>query len=165
MKDKTNYMNNSLIWSQNKFKKNNLKFITLNMPNHSNYFNDSNINTDDYWGHDKGIYPTDWLYPYRNIFSGINGQDPVYVYDGSEFFVYSFLLPALVGWLVWNRTKLFHSKRKSNIFYWVVWYVALWTTFYFPMGLLGPDFLVFSVFLGAILLGLYGYDRIKEKKH
>lgn len=40
MKDKTNYMNNSLIWSQNKFKKNNLKFITLNMPNHSNYFND-----------------------------------------------------------------------------------------------------------------------------
>ena len=132
----------------------------------SNYFNNENLDPDkyNYGSIDKGIFPSDWLYPFRNLLNGIMGQDPLYVYDGSEFVIYTILLPILFGIFVINRETWFRmsTPNKSKISYWCVWYVAIWMIIVFPMGLFGLDILSWVFILGGIIIGLYGYNKIKE---
>lgn len=66
---------------------------------YSNYFNSTNVShiSDYYSRMDKDIHPEDWLYPFQNIFSGIKGQDPVYVYDISEFILYIVVVPIVLS--------------------------------------------------------------------
>lgn len=130
---------------------------------YSDYFNESKLSPGDHWGINRNIYPVDWLYPYSNIFHGIMGQDPVYVYDASEFILYSIFFPLMIILGVYYRKKLFRKVKNAIAYYWITWYCLIWMTLFFPMGLLGLDFLGWSFTMGAILVGIYGYLKIKKK--
>lgn len=132
---------------------------------YSDYFNLSNVSPDSLIGNNysKGIYPENWLYPFRNIFSGIMGQDPVYVYDISEFLIYVFLLPIIVYVCIIKREKIFRTKNRASVFYWIIWYVLLWLLILFPMGLLGLDYLGWTCTVGGLIIALYAYHNIKSK--
>lgn len=135
---------------------------------YSNYFNNENVNPNAYnyfsVSNDRDIYPINWLYPFKNLLSGINGQDPVYVYDGSEFFLYTILLPFLSGLFIIKREIWFgmSTQKKSKISYWTVYYISVWMILVFPMGIFGLNFLGRVFILTAIIIGLHGYNKIKE---
>ena len=128
---------------------------------YSNYFNSTNVSPDYWLSSDKGIFPEDWFYPFHNIFSGIMGQDPLYVYDISEFVVYVFIMPIVLALMIIKRKTIFKTDRKANIFYWVIWLISLWLLVFFPMGLLGLDFLGWSFEIGGLIIALYGYHKMK----
>lgn len=129
----------------------------------SNYFNSTNVSSD-HWSHsDEGIYPEDWLYPFMNIFSGIMGQDPIYVYDISEFIIYTIILPLVLSLCIYNRTKIFKTDRVSNTFYWAIWYGSIWMLIVFPMGLFGLDYLGWSFMMGGLILAIYSYQKTFAK--
>lgn len=116
---------------------------------YSNYFNSSNVSHDHWSSSDKGIYPEDWLYPFKNIFSGIMGQDPVYVYDITEFFLYTIIIPVVLSLCLYNINKMFKTERASYTFYWAIWYFSIWMLLVFPMGLFGLDFLGWTFMMGG----------------
>lgn len=132
---------------------------------YSNYFNLSNVRPDCWLSSNssKGIYPENWFYPFRNIISGIMGQDPVYTYDISEFMIYTVLLPIIVAIAITNRKKIFRTKKRAEIFYWVVWFILLWLLILLPMGLLGLDYLGWTCTIGGLIVALYAYHSIKTK--
>lgn len=130
---------------------------------YSNYFNSTNVSRDHWLSSDKGIYPEDWLYPFKNIFSGIMGQDPVYVYDMSEFVIYTLIVPVVLSLCIYNRVKLFKTERACNTFYWSIWYVSIWMLIVFPMGLFGLDFLGWSFVMGGLIVGIYSYKKTFAK--
>lgn len=130
---------------------------------YSNYFNGTNISPDYWLSSDKGIYPEDWLYPFFNIFKGIMGQDPVYVYDLSEFLLYSIIIPVLLTVCIYKRTKIFNIERASNTFYWTTWYVSIWMLVVFLMGLFGLDYLGWSFMMGGLIIGIYSYKKTFAK--
>lgn len=129
----------------------------------SNYFNNTNVSPDHRSSTDEGIYPENWLFPFRNIFSGIMGQDPVYVYDVSEFALYSIIIPALLSLCLYNKTKIFKTERACDIFYWAIWYVSIWMLVVFLMGLFGFGFLVWSFMMGGLIIGIYSYEYTFSK--
>lgn len=126
---------------------------------YSNYFNSTNVSRDYWLSSDKGIYPEDWLYPFKNIFSGIMGQDPVYVYDMSEFVIYTLIAPVVLSLCIYNRVKLFKTERACNTVYWSIWYVSIWMLIVFPMGVFGLDFLGWSFMMGGLIVGIYSYKK------
>ena len=130
---------------------------------YSNYFNSTNVSRDHWLSSDRGIYPEDWLYPFKNIFSGIMGQDPVYVYDMSEFVIYTLIAPMVLSLCIYNRVKLFKTERACNTFYWSIWYVSIWMLIVFPMGLFGLDFLGWSFMMGGLIVGIYSYKKTFAK--
>ena len=130
---------------------------------YSNYFNSTNVSRDHWLSSDKGIYPEDWLYPFKNIFSGIMGQDPVYVYDVSEFILYTIIIPVVLSFCIYKRAKIFKSERAGNIFYWSIWYVSIWMLIVFPMGVFGLDFLGWSFMMGGLIVGIYSYKKTFAK--
>ena len=67
---------------------------------YTDYFNNTNVSSDYWLNSDKGIYPEDWFYPFSNIFNGISGQDPIYVYDISEFIIYVFIVPLILTLII-----------------------------------------------------------------
>lgn len=130
---------------------------------YSNYFNSTNVSRDHRFSSDKGIYPEDWLYPFKNIFSGIVGQDPVYVYDVSEFILYIIIIPAILSLCMYKRATIFKTEKASTVFYWTVWYLLIWMIIVFPMGLLGLDFLSWSFVMGGLIVGVYSYEKTFAK--
>lgn len=132
---------------------------------YSNYFNITNVSPD-HWlvsDSDRGIYPEDWFYPFRNIFTGIVGQDPVYVYDMSEFIIYVFIIPLILAFMIYKRNSFFKTDKAANIFYWIIWYISLWLLILFPMGLLGLDFLGWFFAIGGVITAIYAYHKIKTR--
>ena len=130
---------------------------------YSNYFNSTNVSRDHWLSSDKGIYPEDWLYPFKNIFSGIMGQAPVYVYDLSEFILYTIIIPAILSLCMYNRTIIFKTEKASFVFYWTVWYFIIWMIIVFPMGLFGLDFLGWSFMMGGLIVGIFSYKKTFAK--
>ena len=130
---------------------------------YSNYFNSTNVSPDHWLSFDKWIYPEDWLYPFKNIFSGIMGQDPLYVYDMSEFVIYTLIVPVVLSLCIYNKVKLFKTERACNTFYWSVWYVSIWMLIVFPMGVFGLDFLGWSFMMGGLIVGIYSYKKTFAK--
>lgn len=130
---------------------------------YSNYFNSTDVSRDHWLSSDKGIYPEDWLYPFKNIFSGIMGQDPVYVYDISEFILYIIIIPAILSLCMYKRATIFKTEKASCVFYWTVWYLLIWMIIVFPMGLLGLDFLGWSFVMGGLIVGIYSYEKTFAK--
>lgn len=155
---------------RSKFFKNYISWIAVNcllmyksQDAYSNYFNSTNVSRDHRFSSDKGIYPEDWLYPFKNIFSGIVGQDPVYVYDVSEFILYIIIIPAILSLCMYNRATIFKTEKASTVFYWTVWYLLIWMIIVFPMGLLGLDFLGWSFVMGGLIVGVYSYKKTFAK--
>jgi len=130
---------------------------------YSDYFNNTYTSPSHWSSSDKGIYPEDWLYPFHNIFNGIMGQDPVYVYDMSEFIIYTIIIPVFIAFLIYKRNILFKSKQKKEITYWTIWYVSIWLLTFFPMGLLGLDFLGWTFSIGGLIVAIFAYLKIKKK--
>lgn len=132
---------------------------------YSDYFNITNVRPD-HWlvsDSDKGIYPEDWFYPFRNIFTGIVGQDPIYVYDMSEFIIYVFIIPLVLSFMIYKRNSFFKTDKAANIFYWIIWYVLLWLLILFPMGLLGLDFLGCFFVIGGAITAIYACHKIRMR--
>jgi RNA polymerase subunit RPABC4/transcription elongation factor Spt4 len=126
---------------------------------YSNYFNSSNVSPNHWLSNDNGIYPEDWLYPFKNIFSGIMGQDPIYVYDMSEFVLYTIIVPLFLFFCLSKRHKIFKNVKASESFFWTVWYLSLWMLVAFPLGLFGLDFLGWGFTMGGLIIGIYSYKK------
>lgn len=134
---------------------------------YSDYFNDERLNpTHNHYSSNNFIYPEDWLYPIKNLISGIMGQDPVYVYDGTEFFAYVAIIPILLTAIVQNSKKWFTLKTESAVqrMRMIVWYGSLWMCIIFPAGLFGLDYIGLSFVVGAIFFTFYGYNKLKTIK-
>lgn len=129
---------------------------------YSDYFNRTNVSRG-HKGSDNKIYPEDWLYPFKNIFNGIKEQDPVYVYDISEFILYTIIIPILLLMFIYNRAKIFKTERSYSIFIGLLWYIYLWMLIVFPMGLLGSDLLSWSFMMGGVIIGIYSYKKTFAK--
>lgn len=134
---------------------------------YSDYFNNERLDSfHQHYCSDNFIYPEDWFYPIRNLISGIVGQDPVYVYDGTEFFVYVAVIPILLTAIVQNSKKWFGLRTEAAVLRMrmIVWNGALWMCVLFPAGLFGIDSLGFTFVIGAFFFTFHSYSKLKTIK-
>ena len=45
--------------------------------------------------------------------------------------------------------------------YWTIWYVSIWLITFFPMGILGLDFLGWTFSIGGLIVAIFAYLKIK----
>lgn len=128
---------------------------------YTDYFNNANVSSDYWLSSDKGIYPEDWFYPFSNIFNGIMGQDPIYVYDISEFVIYVFILPFILTLIICRRYRIFKTGKAAKVLYQIIWHIALWLLIVLPTGIIGLDVLGWSFVIGGLIIVIYAYPKIK----
>lgn len=129
---------------------------------YTDYFNNTNVSSDYWLSSDKGIYPENWFYPFSNIFNGIMGQDPIYVYDISEFIVYVFILPLVLALVLCRRDRMFKTEKASRILYQIIWYIVLWLLIVLLMGIIGSDVLGWSFVVGGLITVSFIYLKIRQ---
>lgn len=130
---------------------------------YTDYFNKINVSPDYWSSSDKGIFPKDWFYPFSNIFNGIKGQDPVYVYDISEFYVYVFILPFIFTLIIYRKGRMFKTQKAANVLYQIIWHIVLWLLVVLSMGIIGLDILVWSFVVGGLITAICAYLKIKSQ--
>lgn len=130
---------------------------------YTDYFNDSHLSPNCLWGKGGTIYPEHWLYPFSNIFKGINGQDPVYMYDFTEFLLYVIVCPLLVYILLKIIPKWFRVQKEKtlSLINDIVFCLSLWVTVVLVSGMLGLVGFVLSLIGGGLIIIALVCSRIE----